>query len=801
MLPRARVRTVSLAVLFMAAAVGVPGATYTVIQTGDGGSGSLRQAILDANANPGNDDIAFAIPGNGVQTIQLASPLPDIVDPVYIDGYTQPGASPNSNPPGQGFNTVIEVEVKGTASPDAPCFTVKAGNSDTIGMVIRGLAINRCSSAIFVTNGGDYAQIRGNFIGTDAFGTVGQVSLNGGIRVAGATGVLIAANLVSGTHSSGISLGSGAPGGAPDATVVGNLVGTSAAGDVAVPNAGYGIDFLPDCGSTVIGGPTADARNVVSGNSSGIVGQCATIQIVGNYVGTDVTGTRPLGNSHDGLILGLGLVQGNVIAANDIGIEEICEVCSLQVYGNFIGTDATATLDLGNLSDGIDGLIAGQLTVGGPGPGQGNVIAHNGHQYSPTLHDGGGIFVTGPLTTIRGNRIFDNWPLGIDLYSNLPGVTPNDPGDEDISLYGLTFQNFPVITAVVPGASSTHIEGTLNSMPSQVFDVDLFASPACPRHPWDYLQAETYLGSLQAATDTFGNASFAADVPVVLAPGQPVTATATDPFGNTSEFSQRIVFALEPRSGAASGGATATVSGMAFETGAAVTVDGVPASNVVALDPLTITATMPGFAPGTLHPVTVSVPSGLSNTLPDGWLADFTDVPSANLFHDAVAHLVTNGVAAGIGGGNYGVNNATLRQQMAVFLLKGRHGPCYVPPPCAGLFGDVPCPSPFADWIEELAAEGITGGCGGGQYCPASPVRRDQMAAFLLKAEHGSGYGPPACAGLFPDVQCPSLFADWIEQLAGEQITGGCGGGNYCPASNATRGQMAAFVVKTFLLP
>jgi hypothetical protein len=112
----------------------------------------------------------------------------------------------------------------------------------------------------------------------------------------------------------------------------------------------------------------------------------------------------------------------------------------------------------------------------------------------------------------------------------------------------------------------------------------------------------------------------------------------------------------------------------------------------------------------------------------------------------------------------------------------------------------VPCPSTFADWTEALAAEGISGGCGNGNFCPTNAVRRDQMAPFLLKAEHGSGYVPPTCAGVFPDVPCPSLFADWIEQLAAEQITGGCGGGNYCPSSPSTRGQMAVFVVKTFKL-
>ena len=122
-----------------------------------------------------------------------------------------------------------------------------------------------------------------------------------------------------------------------------------------------------------------------------------------------------------------------------------------------------------------------------------------------------------------------------------------------------------------------------------------------------------------------------------------------------------------------------------------------------------------------------------------------------------------------------------------------------MPPPCTpGIFADVACPSAFADWIEALAAEGITGGCGGGNYCPTNPVRRDQMAVFLLKAEHGSSYVPPTCTGVFPDVPCPGTFTDWIEQLATENITGGCGGGNYCPGNPNTRGQMAVFIVKTF---
>jgi hypothetical protein len=135
---------------------------------------------------------------------------------------------------------------------------------------------------------------------------------------------------------------------------------------------------------------------------------------------------------------------------------------------------------------------------------------------------------------------------------------------------------------------------------------------------------------------------------------------------------------------------------------------------------------------------------------------------------------------------------------MAVFLLKAKHGICYVPPACQGAFTDVPCPSLFADWIEALAQQQITAGCGAGVYCPGNPVRRDQMAVFLLKAKFGSSHVPPPCTGVFGDVTCPSPFADWIEELAAAQITAGCGGGNYCPLNSNTRGQMAVFLVKTF---
>ena len=176
----------------------------------------------------------------------------------------------------------------------------------------------------------------------------------------------------------------------------------------------------------------------------------------------------------------------------------------------------------------------------------------------------------------------------------------------------------------------------------------------------------------------------------------------------------------------------------------------------------------------------------------------FGDVPTSHLFYRFVETILHNAVTGGCGGANFCPENPTRRDQMAVFVLKAADGGAYLPPPCTGIFDDVPCPGQFTDWIEELANRGVVVGCGGGNYCPDAPVLRQQMAVFLLKTLLGSGYVPPSCTDLFDDVPCPGPFTDWVEDLFNRGITGGCGGDNYCPTSATTRGQMAVFLTKTF---
>ena len=181
----------------------------------------------------------------------------------------------------------------------------------------------------------------------------------------------------------------------------------------------------------------------------------------------------------------------------------------------------------------------------------------------------------------------------------------------------------------------------------------------------------------------------------------------------------------------------------------------------------------------------------------------FIDVPASSPFRPFVEALFNQGITGGCGGGAFCPQVPVSRSQMAVFLLLALEGPGFQPPPCEDpVFTDVPCSNPFAPWIQELAARGITGGCGGGAYCPEDPVTREQMAVFLLAAADGPAAELPVCAeDPFDDVPCSSPFAPWIQELAARGVTGGCSGSDYCPGDPVTREQMAVFLSVLFELP
>ena len=183
----------------------------------------------------------------------------------------------------------------------------------------------------------------------------------------------------------------------------------------------------------------------------------------------------------------------------------------------------------------------------------------------------------------------------------------------------------------------------------------------------------------------------------------------------------------------------------------------------------------------------------------------FSDVPLDGFAWAQIESIYTAGITGGCSTNplNYCPNNSVTRAQMAVFLLRGIHGSAYSPPTATGtVFTDVPSDAFAAAWIEQMVAEGITSGCGNGNYCPNSTVTRAQMAVFLLRAKYGSAYSPPAATGtVFADVPSNGFAAAFIEQLVSEGITSGCGGGNYCPNSSVTRAQMAVFLQRTFNLP
>jgi titin len=381
-------------------------------------------------------------------------------------------------------------------------------------------------------------RVVGNYIGTDLTGSVVLPNTGvAGVHIDGAPdneigGTLVEErNIISG-NGDGIFVSGG---NATGNLIRGNYIGTDAAGTVALGNDGQGV-FISAPGNT-IGGTTSGAGNVISGNAeAGIrisdVGATGNV-VEGNYIGTDAGGSVKLGNGFGmSLSQALNTVGGtiaearNVISGNGIGIViEGSDAANNVIQGNYIGTDAAGSADLGNDQHGINiHTNASNNTIGGTDIGAGNTVAFNG---------GDGVSVaTGTGNQVLSNMIFSNTGLGIDLGGD--GITDNDAGDGDTGANNL--QNFPVLASGISGGGSITILGDLNSAANTDFSLEFFANSACD--PSGNGQGETFLGSTVETTDGSGNASFTATFTATVAVGQFITVTATDPNNNTSEFSQ-----------------------------------------------------------------------------------------------------------------------------------------------------------------------------------------------------------------------------------------------------------------------
>jgi Calx-beta domain/Beta-propeller repeat len=617
---------------------------FVVTNINNHGSGSLREAIINANATVGTDTIVFNIPGPGVKTINPLIALPEITDRIVIDGTTQPGYA---------GTPLIELDGTGLGFTSGHGLLIKAGGSTVRGLAIgnfrsgNGIVLQDCDNNVIQSNyigiapdgttaranvrgivvnnsdhnmiGGTTAAarnvlsgnnngiqitgaantIQGNFVGTNAAGTAAVRNV-GGVDILSADST---DNLIGGTAPGAGNLISGNEFGLENhgnrTIIQGNLIGTDITGTNKIPNAN-GIQSISL--NTLIGGLVPGARNVISGSTAnGVYLRGAGNKLQGNYIGTDITGTLPMGNSGTGVIAGeTALIGGtqpearNIISANGgignngnvaLGINNSGPAALVQ--GNYIGTDVTGTRALGGSPAGIT-IISNNNVIGGTVAGarnvisgntvgiqvgtlfsglptgsviQGNIIGLNALGSGPLPNTQQGIAIAGGTNSviggtpsgagnqiafnggpgiaisagtghsIRGNSIFSNNGLGIDLGAN--GVTANDDSDPDTGPNNL--QNFPVITSVLSSANSMTIQGSLKSTPNATVQIDFFSNAAVD--PSGNGEGAQFVNSTSIDTDGNGNATINATFSVGLPAGRVITATATDPNGNTSEFS------------------------------------------------------------------------------------------------------------------------------------------------------------------------------------------------------------------------------------------------------------------------
>ncbi len=344
-----------------------PGAsTLVVTNTNESGPGSLYQAIVDANDPGPRDTITFNIPGPGPHTIAPTGDLPDITQPVVIDGTTQPG-----------YAGTPLIEINGQNAGTAFGLVVNGSNS-----IVRGLAINRFHHVGIVLSGAGGHRLEANFIGTNTSGTAALGNLEQGVFISSPNNVIGGAtaaerNVISGNTAQGvIILGAAATGN----VVSGNFIGSNVSGTARIPNGGAGVAVINGASNNTIGGTTAGAGNLISGNTgpgvnintAGTTGNT----VAGNFIGTNAAGSAALFNGNSGVVLNAGTTNNtvggttaaarNVISGNNQSGVNVsgAGTSGNTVAGNYIGTNAAGTAAVGNGGDGVIVRSAGN-TIGG----------------------------------------------------------------------------------------------------------------------------------------------------------------------------------------------------------------------------------------------------------------------------------------------------------------------------------------------------------------------------------------------------------------------------------------------------
>jgi uncharacterized repeat protein (TIGR01451 family) len=381
--------------------------------------------------------------------------------------------------------------------------------------------------------------IIGNNIGLEIAKTFALPNKDNGVlinnarntRIGGST--LDSSNIISGNVNYGVYIYGNISSGN---MIRGNYIGTDASGDKAIPNYS-GVAILNSNGN-IIGGSEYGSGNLISGNShDGVYLYVAdSNSVYGNFIGLDILQAKTLPNGNSGVVVdsanhnvigGDQAGAGNTIAGNKFGgIALSAHSTGNKIFNNSIGSDFTGTKKFGNEEDGI------QIVYGANETSIGKIGAGNKIKFNKLA---GIIIADSNQNRISANSIFDNGSLGIDLFDDHEGVTPNDALDPDRGANNL--QNFPELLHS-DGPSPLRIFGELHSEPNKPYRVEFFATDLSDAS--GYGEGKDYLGFADVTTNALGVASINVVLGVAVSPGKLITSTATDSLGNTSEFSHCV---------------------------------------------------------------------------------------------------------------------------------------------------------------------------------------------------------------------------------------------------------------------